>query len=110
MATFTWVPFYTPEISTSHRVLKSTMEGGKEQRKYKGRNPTVWKLTFQCLYSDAVAIQTFYESRKGTYESFTWTDPYSGATKTVRFLNESLDIKSEWKINGLFEIEFVEVL
>jgi phage-related protein len=110
LQTFTWTTFYTPKVKYGHYVISTEMESGTKQKKYKRRKPTVWTLTFQCLYSEMAAIAAFFNARKGSFEAFYWTDPYSETTKTVRFKNDDLDIESEWKINGIFEVELEEVL
>ena len=110
MATFTWVPFDPPNIKYSHRVLESVFENGKKQKKYKGPNPTVWELTFKTTWAEMAAIRDFFNSRKGSFESFQWYDPWSKTTKTVRFASDDLSIETEFMLNGLFTIEFEEVL
>ena len=52
----------------------------------------------------------FFIDRKGSFESFTWVDPWSGTTKTVRFAEDNLDIETEFKLNGIFTVRFEEVL
>jgi hypothetical protein len=36
--------------------------------------------------TDKAAFQAFYESKKGGSDSFTWTDPTTSVTHTVRFV------------------------
>lgn len=41
--------------------------------------------------ADRVTLETFWNVRKGSSESFTWTHPVTGASYTVRF---ALDMKT----------------
>lgn len=110
MASFTWVPFYEPNIEHRFNVLTTEFESGKVQKKYRGALPTVWTLKFKTTWAEMTAIRDFFIDRKGSFESFTWVDPWSGTTKTVRFAEDNLDIETEFKLNGIFTVRFEEVL
>jgi len=110
MAVFTWVPFDAPSVTTRHHVQITEFESGKEQRALLGRLGTQWTLTFKVSFATMLEIKAFYDARGGPFEAFTWVDPYSGETKTVRFAEDNLSIESEYLLNGLFEIKLQEVL
>lgn len=110
MATFSWVPFYPPKVKDGFSVLTTDFESGRQQKKFKRKIPTQWELEFKTTWAEMAAIRAFFVARKGSYESFTWTDPWSGTPKTVRFANDELEIETEFKLNGIFRIRFEEVL
>ena len=108
--TFSWVPFYHPKVKDSFYVLTSEFESGKKQKRYKNQLPTTWTLEFKTTWAEMTAIRAFFVARKGSYESFSWADTWSGTTKTVRFAKDEQDWETEFKLNGLFTVEFEEVL
>lgn len=110
MAVFSWVPFDAPSVNTRYKVHVTEFESGKEQRALIGRLGTQWTLSFKVSFATMKEIKAFYEARCGSFEAFTWLDPYSGESKTVRFAEDSLNIESQFFINGLFEIKLQEVL
>lgn len=110
MALFNWKPFNTPKIQESFNVLTSTFENGKTQKRLKCRKPTIWTLSFRTTYAEMMEIKAFFVARKGSYESFSWADPYSGETKTVRFKEDKFEAESQWQRNGSFEVVLEEVL
>ncbi|MEG1501968.1 MAG: hypothetical protein RR203_02505 [Synergistaceae bacterium] len=108
--TFTWKPFEVPKVKYGHIVKISMFESRKEQRKYVGRKPTEWSLTFKTTFTEMQQIQSFYQARGGSFESFYYVDLYSGNKYLVRFSDEDLEISTQWKKNGMFSFKFVEVL
>ncbi len=92
MATFSFVPLYAWESTAAHRVLTSTLEGGREQRKYKGARPREWTLSFRATSSTVEAIVAFFNARKGSFESFAWVVPGTSTAVTVRFKDEALSV------------------
>ena len=106
MATFTYTPLYVWESTASHRVLVSELEGGKEQRKYKGKNPREWTLSFRATRATIEGIVAFFDARKGNFEAFSWTVPGTSTTVSVRF--KEGDLKTSW--NGLSSGEIVNVV
>jgi phage-related protein len=110
MPTFTWVPFYPPKVKDSYNVLTTEFESGKVQKRYKGRFPTQWTLQFKTSWAEMAAIRAFFQARRGGFEAFSWIDPWSGTSKTVRFASNELEIETEFKLNGIFTITFEEVL
>lgn len=108
--TFSVTPQMVWESSSVHNVLISTFESGREQRRYKGAKPRVWKLSFEGTWAKIASIETFFNARKGSYEAFNWTPPGGSAT-TVRFKENSLDITHHGQgLWGSCEVTIQEVL
>lgn len=110
MATFSYVPLYTWESQASHRVLVSTLEGGKEQRKYKGPQPREWTLSFRAAAATIQDIVAFFNARDGAYEAFDWTPPGASTAVSVRFKEESLSASWHGSSIGELQVTFREVL
>ena len=92
METFNYPPYYVFEYTTDHNVLVSTFESGREQRRYKGKRPRKWKLTFRQIPSRIKRIVDFFDERKGAYEAFEWTPPGASSPVRVRFEENSLNV------------------
>ena len=92
MAIFNFKPLYVWQVSSGARVLVSQFESGKEQRRYKGRRPREWTLSFKDFPDVIRAIVAFYESRKGPFEAFSWTPPDEDLPVVVRFKSDTLDV------------------
>lgn len=108
---FTWKPFNAVSVADSYKVLTTTFDSGRQQRRLKYRMPRKWKLKFKTTYAEMQEIRTFYNARSGTYESFLFPDPFNSDTNvTVHFANEALEIETEFYKNGIFEIDLEEVL
>jgi phage-related protein len=117
---FRWTPYSPPSLKEGFRVLASQYENGKERRYFKGKAPRQWTLQFRQKLAGMLEIRDFYRARKGAYEAFLWTEPYTGELLVVRFSGESLDIESQWKANlttgapeicfGTFNLIFKELL
>ncbi|MCF4152622.1 hypothetical protein L2W58_12525 [Dethiosulfovibrio sp. F2B] len=90
MEIFDYVPLYTWQSKPGYRVLVSTLEGGREQRKFKGRYPREWVLSFRADAATIRGIIAFFDARKGPFEAFSWIVPDTGETVSVRFGEESL--------------------
>ena len=110
METFSWEPFDPPSVQYNHNNQVTTFADSSEQVYHLGRKPTVWTLTFQVSWAEMENIRDFYNARCGSYEKFYWDDPWSGTTKIVRFAEDSLDIETEYKLNGKFKIKLKEVI
>ena len=85
MATFTYTPDNSAQVSVKPRVLKSSFGDGYEQRTGDGINlrPRTWTLTFNTRTAAEIApIQAFLEARNGV-ESFDWTPPSGAAGKFI---------------------------
>ena len=90
--TFSVTPQYIWEAGYSHNVLKTTFESGKTQRRYKGAKPREWNLTFKGAWETVGEVVTFYNARKGSYESFIWTPPGETTAITAVFKDHSLSV------------------
>ncbi len=90
MEMFNYTPLYTWQSKPGYRVLVSTLEGGKEQRKFKGRYPREWVLSFRASASTIRGIVAFFDARRGPFEPFLWNIPGTGETVSVRFGEEVL--------------------
>lgn len=96
MSDFTWVPHYVLAQSAKYSTLISEGESGKERRRSKRTTPTVsFQLQFNRLtLSDADALWTFYNAKKGMGTAFTWTNPVQeggvNVEYTVRFESDAL--------------------
>lgn len=85
MATFTYEPDNTAQVSVKPRVLKAVFGDGYEQRTGDGINirPREWMLTFNTRTNAEMSpIVAFLEARNGV-ESFDWTPPSGSAGKWV---------------------------
>jgi len=91
-------------------VLVSTLEGGKEQRKYKGPLPREWTLSFQDTAANIDTIAAFFDARQGSFESFTWTIPGTSTSVSVRFKEGSLKISRQGHGVAGLQVTFREVL
>lgn len=109
--TFSATPQYIWEVSSSHNVLISTFESGKEQRRYKGAKPKEWRLNYRGSWSDISTVLTFYDARKGSYEAFNWTPPSETTAISVRFKDNSLSISRQGESTfAECEVSLLEVL
>lgn len=109
MATFTYTPYIVYEHITEHNVLVSTFESGKEQRRYKGAKPRKWNLTFRDTVNTINNIVNFYNTRKGNYETFTWTPPGQDTQITARFDANSLQISYTGSLYAELQVTITEV-
>lgn len=110
MPEFVWEPQYVWESTLGHKVLVSEFESGREQRRYKGRRPKQWKLTFRDRPEIIGAIQDFFDARKGSLEPFDWIPPGSNTPVSVRFEADTLSISSQGRVCAECELVLMEVL
>ena len=109
--TFSMIPQYTWQMSSQHKVLVSTFESGKEQRRYKGRRPKQWKLKFAGTWATISPLVDFHTARKGSFGAFNWTPPGETTAISVRFKDDEISV--ERQDSGTFaecEVTFQEVL
>lgn len=99
-----------PSVQDRHFIKKTDFESGKTQRRYKRRLGSVWTLTFKTTFEELLAIRAFFNARKGSFEPFLWTDPWSGESKTVHFFEDNADWESEFRVNGIFSVKLEEDL
>lgn len=108
----------TPRWST--KVQKAT--SGKELRSaWQSRPIYEFQVTFEFLrqgvrpgdgtYTEAATLIDFYNARKGAWDTFFYTDPHDGTTRTVRFLDDALELERftayHWKSQGIKMIEVI---
>lgn len=94
MADFTWEPDNNISEEPKFKTLVTTFENGVEQRRNKWDNPLrTFRLKFrtrsQSVYE---AVRDFFITKKGSYSSFTWTNPADSVTYTVRFAEDGLNL------------------
>lgn len=123
-ATFPTIPGATIIVKrTSHwstKVQKAT--SGKELRSsWQSRPIYEFQVTFEFLrqgvrpgdgtYAEAATLVDFYNARKGAWDTFFFTDPHDGTTRTVRFLDDHLELERftayHWKSQGIKMIEVI---
>ena len=77
-------PTYGLTKSSAPNIRTTVFGDGFEQRTTFGlnQNPKVFSLTFEKSESDADAIEAFLDARAKVAESFTFTPPGEGTTKT----------------------------
>lgn len=113
MEKFTWEAYnvYTEKID--FKTLVSKYESGAEQRRAKWAYPLrsfVLQFEMSDWETEAEEILNFFIARKGSFEAFQWDNPNDGATYTVRFLEDFLNLaRFAYKLYSLGEIRFVEV-
>jgi phage-related protein len=115
METFSYLPLRVWEADIGHRVLTSALEGGKEQRKYKGPLPREWTLSFRAKAATINGILDFFDARKGSFEAFYWTVPgtRTGTPETVTVRFKDTKLKTQWRsvrIGEMASVTFKEVL
>jgi len=89
----------------------SDFDVGPEHRRERGSIRRRWTLRFRKGQVDAETIWNFYVARKGSFESFLWTNPLDGRTYTVRFEQDNLTRTVLWRAvyeTGLSLIEVVD--
>lgn len=85
MATFTFIPDFTANLTKRPRVRAVAFGDGYEQRTADGINTTraVWALSFNARDdAERDAIDAFLSARGGI-ENFDWTPPVGGAAKFI---------------------------
>lgn len=111
MADFTWDPDNRIGEDIKFKTLVSSFENGVEQRRNKWANPLrTFRLSFRSR--DGVtyaAVRDFFITKKGSYSSFTWTNPADSVTYNVRFTDDGLNlIRVKYDVYD-FDITFQEV-
>ncbi|GAO01965.1 DUF2460 domain-containing protein [Anaeromyxobacter sp. PSR-1] len=94
--------------TTLYRTSIYETAGGKEQRAAWWSSPRYrYRLRWNVLradvaaaapwaaYSEAAAVQRFFDVHLGAWDSFLMVDPYSGAQVRVRFVEDSLRFARE---------------
>jgi hypothetical protein len=106
---FPTLPGLDVEVSRDAKYKTKIFEtvSGKEQRIAWENTPRyTYKLKFNVLrddvaapapyaaYSEVGALLYFLDTHKGSWDSFTFTDPYDATSRTVRLVDDSLTVTS----------------
>ena len=99
-------PDYTFTETPQWKTIVSKFENGSEQRRRKWFSSlTKYKLSYKSISSTTKStIENLFNNKYGAATSLTWTHPVSGATKVVRFVEDSLNMV--YTSYGLYDIEF----
>jgi len=111
MPDFILAPDYVFDENPQYLTLVSQFENGAEQRRAKRANAiTEYRLIYKNRSQDDLdTVTTLFNAKKGALTSFTWTHPISGATKTVRFKEDSLVYSNTNYLIYNFEFSLIEV-
>ena len=95
MSDFNWVPSYVFTETPEFKTLVSKYENGAEQRRAVRSAPIrSWQLVFSNVPKSVYqAINTFFLSKLGQLESFTWTNPNDNIEYTVRFAEDKINFE-----------------
>lgn len=96
MADFPSLTFQEPGVTREilYRTSVFTSPGGKEQRiQWASSARYRYRFSAHVTSSDLSTIQTLYGAHYGALSTFTYVDPISGSTVTVRFEDDSLVVK-----------------
>lgn len=99
-------PDYVYEEGVTFNTLVSEFENGTEQRRPRWSSDL---RKFRLVYknrpsSDFSTIKSLFETKKGRYTAFTWTNPNDSVEYTVRF--DSDEITFENVTYGIYNFEF----
>jgi len=83
---------------TIRSIMVSQFENGVEQRRDKwGRSRKKFTITFPVMgKAEAENVRDFYESKSGPLDTFEFTNPIDGITRTVRFEEDSFDLERRY--------------
>lgn len=102
-------PIITTPIWDTHIV-----RGEKLEQRESYRNNCLLHFRFSYRYitdADRKLIEDFFDARKGSYEKFTWVNPETNLSYTVRFATDRLSkiypIYNSWDIPDIELIEAV---
>lgn len=96
MADFTLAPDFVFVTTPQYKTLVSEYENGVEQRRAKWATGLLrWKLQYNNRSSDDYnTVKAIFDSKKGAYSSFSWTNPVDNEDYTVRFAEDSLELNN----------------
>lgn len=106
-------PSYTVRVSTQYNTLITSFNNNVSEQRIS--LSSVPRRTFSLRWAiltptDKETISDFFEARKGSFESFTWTNTILGASYTVRFKEDTINFEYfnylMWSCNT---VEFIEV-
>lgn len=118
MADFTLTPDYTFSLTPTYDTLIAKFENGVEQRRPR-RSGVIRQWTLQYRNrssSDYQTVRNFYDSKLGSYASFTWTNPDDWNDYTVRFKDDSFQFDliagAANSASGIYNFDFdlIEVI
>lgn len=86
------VPSFSYVQGIQFKTIISQFENLAEQRRQKwSQGKRTFSLTYPVLSStDMDTLWNFYVARNGSYDAFTFVDPISSTSYTVRFQDDSL--------------------
>lgn len=112
MSDFELTPDFVLDQTNQYKTLISEFESGVEQRRAKRDDPRrKWKLVYRNRpTADKNTAKSRFDSQKGQYSSFTWTNPNDSTEYTVRFNMD--EFKFRYKAYGIYDFELflIEVL
>lgn len=109
---FTYTPDYVFVETPTFNTLISKFESGVEQRRAK-RSAVQRKWTLQFTNkgkTEADAVNTFFQGKKGALTAFTWTNPIDSVEYTVRFVDDSFEMNLIAYQLYSYQFSFIEVL
>lgn len=90
MATFTYRPDRPVKIETIDSTLIQSIGKYEQRRLMTSGLQKMFNFSFSLrLTTEADAIEAFYVARDGAVESFTWVDPITSSSYTLRFVPNS---------------------
>lgn len=97
--------------STLTNIMIAEFESGVEQRRDKwGRTKKRFQINFPVMTKAEVeAIRDFYVSKNGSLDTFQFTNPIDGITRTVRFEDDSFDIDRRYSSAFFASVNVIEV-
>jgi phage-related protein len=111
MSDWTILPDYAVLETLKYSTLISEFENNNEQRRTKWVAPSrMWKLGFKNRTKTEIdTVKTFFATKLGAYNTFTWTNPNDSTQYTVRFGDDefSYDMVS-YQVYS-YELTFIEV-
>ena len=101
MATFSYIPDFSAQMTVRPRVNAVKFGDGYEQRVADGINtqPQSWALTFNNRTDSEIALIEGFLSARGGIEAFDWTTPRGVAGKFV--CREWSSRLEKFNVNGL---------
>ena len=112
MSVWTLAPDWQGTDEPEFNTIISTFESGVEQRRARRTDSRrSWRLSFSNRSrTDMETGRDFFLAVKGSFTSFTWTNPLDSAVYTVRFADDGFRITHEFYEVFSFECTFVEVI
>nr|DAR57085.1 MAG TPA: TIGR02217 family protein [Caudoviricetes sp.] len=107
-----WSPQFVFAYGPQFKTEISSFESGKEQRRQKWSTD---RKRFHLVYNHiaaatAAAILAEFESCKGAFSTFSWTNPADSTSYTVRFVEDSLQLQYVTTNVVKLEFDFIEVI